>query len=136
MNMVFLAGVLLFAISCHGLHAPTASARVVNEIESARMQMGRIDDDTPHWQIIAYPELSFGHVIDVGMMLYTDTRLTDRRDATLRRLGSTILRVESKNDSDSTIPHPRFSKSDNMEIHEMLCWLNFGTSIYETMGLN
>jgi len=30
---------------------------------------------------------------------------------------STILRVESKNDSDSTIPHPRFSNSDNVELH-------------------
>ena len=29
---------------------------------------------------------------------------------------STILRVESKNDSDSTIPHPRSSKSDNIEL--------------------
>ena len=85
MKMVFLAGVLLFAISCHGLDSPTASARIVNEIESARTQMGRIDDDTPHWQVIAYPELSFAHAVDVGMMLYTDTRLTDRRDATLRR---------------------------------------------------
>ena len=31
--------------------------------------------------------------------------------------GSTILRVESKNDFDSTIPHSRFSKSDNIELH-------------------
>ena len=30
---------------------------------------------------------------------------------------STILRVEYKNDSDSTIPHSRFSKSDNIELH-------------------
>ena len=31
--------------------------------------------------------------------------------------GSTILRVESKNDFETTIPHPRFSKSDNIELH-------------------
>ncbi len=36
---------------------------------------------------------------------------------------STILRVESKNDSDTTIPHSRFSKSDNVELH------GFGLSI-------
>ena len=30
---------------------------------------------------------------------------------------STILRVESKNDFDTTIPHSRFSKSDNVELH-------------------
>jgi len=30
---------------------------------------------------------------------------------------TTILRVESKNDSESTIPHPRSSKSDNVELH-------------------
>ena len=30
---------------------------------------------------------------------------------------STILRVESKNDFDTTIPHSRFSKSDNIELH-------------------
>ena len=30
---------------------------------------------------------------------------------------STIHRVESKNDSDTTIPHTRFSKSDNIELH-------------------
>lgn len=47
--------------------------------------MGRIDDDTPHWQIIAYPEMAFSDLVSLGMMLYTDTRLSDRRDATLRR---------------------------------------------------
>ena len=30
---------------------------------------------------------------------------------------STILRVESKNDFETTIPHSRFSKSDNVELH-------------------
>ena len=30
---------------------------------------------------------------------------------------TTILRVESKNDFDTTIPHSRFSKSDNIELH-------------------
>jgi len=32
---------------------------------------------------------------------------------------TTILRVESKNDFDSTIPHSRFSKSDNVELHAL-----------------
>ena len=35
----------------------------------------------------------------------------------------TILRVEYKNDFDTTIPHSRFSKSDNVELH------GFGLSI-------
>ena len=30
---------------------------------------------------------------------------------------TTILRVEYKNDSDTTIPYSRFSKSDNVELH-------------------
>ena len=43
--------------------------------------------------------------------------------ATQPNHGSTILRVESKNDFDTTIPHSRFSKSDNVELH------GFGLSI-------
>lgn len=83
-NGVF-AAVLLPSALCQAVEPPSASVKIVSEVETARMQMGRIDDDTPHWQVIAYPELAFAHVVDVGMMLYTDTRLTDRRDATLRR---------------------------------------------------
>lgn len=80
-----ICGITVLAMSGFCVELPKFSASVVNEIETARTQMGRIDDDTPHWQIIAYPEVSFAHIADVGMMLYTDTRLSDRRDSTLRR---------------------------------------------------
>ena len=38
---------------------------------------------------------------------------------------STILRVEAKNDSNTTIPYSRFSKSDNVELHGLGSSINY-----------
>ena len=58
----------------------------VTEVESARWQHGRIDDDNPHWCHVGFAEAKLpSEGLSIGTMVYNDTYLTGANDHKIRR---------------------------------------------------